>query len=190
MSRIPPHARRVFQGILFDVYQWEQELFDGSTTTFEAVRRVPSVQILATTPAGQVILLREEQPHVGTFVAVPGGRVERGVSPEETVRRELREELGMEAESVALWHVETFGSTIEWTGYDFIARGCRQVAEPEQEPGERIEPYLASFEEFLDQVERPDFRNKTLANRLFRMRYTPGALEAFRELLFGHRSPP
>lgn len=184
MSRIPAHARCVFQGILFDVFQWEQTLFDGSTTTFEAVRRLPSVQIIATTPDRQVILLREEQPYVGAFVAVPGGRVERGVSPQETVRRELREELGMQAESIHLWHVEHYGSTVEWSGYDFIARRCRQVCPPQQEPGERIEPYLVSFEGFLQELERPDFRNKTLAGRVYRMRHTPGALEAFRSLLF------
>jgi ADP-ribose pyrophosphatase len=185
MARIPAHARCVFHGVLFDVYQWEQELFDGSYATFEAVRRLPSVQVLATSPDDRVVLLREEQPYVGTFVAVPGGRVDRGRSPEETVLRELREELGMVPEEVELWNAETFGSSIEWTGYDFIARRCRQVAEPEQEPGERIAPYLVTFEQFLVEVERPDFRNKTLANRLFRMRHTPGALEALRARLFG-----
>jgi ADP-ribose pyrophosphatase len=184
MAPIPTHARRVFQGVLFDVYQWEQPLFDGSTATFEAVRRLPSIQVLAVTPDDRIVLLREEQPYVGRFVAVPGGRVERGLTPEETALRELREEIGMEPEALVLWHMERFGSTVEWTGYDFIARRCRRVGEPQQEPGERIEPYLVSFEEFLEEVERPDFRNKTLANRLFRMRHTPGALEAFRQLLF------
>lgn len=183
MSRIPAHARCVYQGVLFDVYQWQQELFDGSTATFEAVRRLSSVQILATTPEGQIILLREEQPYVGSFVAVPGGRVDRGRDPEETARSELREELGMEPEALVLWSTETSGSTVDWTGYDFIAHRCRPVCAPRHEPGERIEPYLVSFEQFLEEVERPDFRNKTLANRLFRMRHTPGALDALRARL-------
>jgi ADP-ribose pyrophosphatase len=184
MSRIPPHARRVYEGLLFEVFQWEQELFDGSTGTFEAVRRVSSVQVLATTREGQIILLREEQPYVGSFIAVPGGRVERGRGPEETACCELREELGMEPEALVLWNVETSGSTVDWTGYDFVARRCTPVCTPQHEPGERIEPYLVSFERFLDEVERPEFRNKSLANRLFRMRHTPGALDAFRALLF------
>jgi len=92
----------------------------------------------------------------------------------------------MEAESLALWHVERYGSTIEWTGYDFIARRCRQVCPPQQEPGERIEPYLVSFDQFLVEVERPDFRNRTLAARVFRMRHTPGAIDEFRALLFAN----
>src|SRR5215467_9321922 len=32
---IPEHAERVFQGKIFDVYQWPQKLYDGSTATFE-----------------------------------------------------------------------------------------------------------------------------------------------------------
>ncbi|KKP89624.1 MAG: NUDIX hydrolase [Candidatus Moranbacteria bacterium GW2011_GWC2_37_73] len=27
---IPEHAKKVFSGTFFDVYQWEQEMFDGS----------------------------------------------------------------------------------------------------------------------------------------------------------------
>ncbi len=32
---IPDHATCVFRGMLFDVYQWQQEMFDGSIETFE-----------------------------------------------------------------------------------------------------------------------------------------------------------
>lgn len=183
MAQIPEHARCVFHGILFDVYQWEQTLFDGSTATFEAVRRLPSVQILATTPDDLIILLREEQPYVGRFVAVPGGRVDRGMTPAQAALEELRQELGMAPERLDLWEVESHGSTVHWQGYTFVARRCRSVCAPEQEPGERIEPYLVTFERFLDEVERPDFRNKGLASRLFRLRHTPGELETFRTFL-------
>jgi ADP-ribose pyrophosphatase len=185
MPEIPRHARRVFQGILFDVYQWEQALFDGSSTTFEAVRRVPTVQILATTSEDRLILLREQQPFVGSFVAVPGGRVEQGKTPEEAVRQELLEELGMEPGELVLWQERRFSSSLQWVSYDYIARRCVQVHEPNQEPGERIEPFFVSFEEFLDRVEEPEFRNRDLTERLFRMRYAGGELDRLRNLLFG-----
>ena len=32
---IPENAKKVFTGQVFDVYQWEQEMFDGSKATFE-----------------------------------------------------------------------------------------------------------------------------------------------------------
>ncbi|MFZ2149837.1 MAG: hypothetical protein WAV15_01615 [Minisyncoccia bacterium] len=31
---IPPDAKRVFRGVVFDVYHWEQELYDGARTIF------------------------------------------------------------------------------------------------------------------------------------------------------------
>ena len=36
---IPPEAKCVFRGKIFDVYQWPQRLYDGSTATFEMLRR-------------------------------------------------------------------------------------------------------------------------------------------------------
>ncbi len=43
---LPQNAKCVFEGILFDTWQWEQELFDGSFTTFEAIVRIGSTQII------------------------------------------------------------------------------------------------------------------------------------------------
>ncbi len=37
--KIPPNAKRVFKGIIFDVYQWQQKMFDGSKETFEMLKR-------------------------------------------------------------------------------------------------------------------------------------------------------
>jgi ADP-ribose pyrophosphatase len=192
MARIPDHACRVFKGVLFDVYQWDQPQFDGSVARFEAARRVPSVQILATDPQGRVILLEEEQPFLGRFIAVPGGRVEEGEDPETTVRKELREELGMVPASLELWYEQHYGSVLQWSTFNYVARGCEQVAEPELEPGERITPYRVGYEELFVESERPEFRNRHLADRLFRVRHTPGELERLRVLLFGHPedSPP
>ncbi|MDZ7752359.1 MAG: NUDIX domain-containing protein [Gammaproteobacteria bacterium] len=185
MASIPPHARRVFQGILFDVYQWEQELFDGSTTTFEAIHRLPSVQIIATTPEDGIILLMEEQPFVGEFISVPGGRVERDHGPEETARRELLEELGMTAETWTPWRTTHRGGTIQYQSHDFIARRCRRVRPPEQEPGERIQPFVVGLGQFLDLAADTRFRNKGLSDYLNHLRHTPGAVEKLRRELFG-----
>ena len=44
---IPEEAKKVFQGEIFAVYQWPQEMFDGSFATFEMLRRADTVKILA-----------------------------------------------------------------------------------------------------------------------------------------------
>ena len=48
MKQIPEHAKRVFSGIMFDVRQREQEMFDGSTSIFEAATREHTVCVFAT----------------------------------------------------------------------------------------------------------------------------------------------
>ena len=37
--KIPKNATKVFSGKTFDVYQWEQEMFDGSKKIFEKLKR-------------------------------------------------------------------------------------------------------------------------------------------------------
>lgn len=190
MTAIPTNARLVFQGILVDVYQWEQILFDGTTATFEAVQRLPTVQMIATTTDKKIILLEEEQPFVGKFSSLPGGRIERGATPEETVKEELLQELGVQAETLVLWQEHKFQASIQWTSYDYIARNCQKVQEPQPEAGERIKSHLVTFDEFLVQIEDEQFRNKSLSNRMFRMKHSPGKIEEFHELLFPTQADP
>ena len=59
--KIPDNAKLVFKGVIFDVYQWQQELFDGSQATFEALKRPGTVQVIPTV-GDRVLLSYEEQP--------------------------------------------------------------------------------------------------------------------------------
>ena len=58
---IPPHAKRVFKGVIFEVYQWEQEMFDGSVETYEALKRADTAQVIATR-RNKILIPLEEQP--------------------------------------------------------------------------------------------------------------------------------
>ena len=46
---MPEHAKKVFSGVMFDVYQWEQEMYDGSTATFEKLTRPDTAQVIPVT---------------------------------------------------------------------------------------------------------------------------------------------
>ncbi len=90
-------AECVFEGVLWDVYQWEQELFDGSFSTFETIaRRMGTVDIIVV-DGDRIGITYQEQPKKGKFYSLYGGRLEPGESPEEGARRELLEESGYEA---------------------------------------------------------------------------------------------
>lgn len=45
-SHIPPSAKKVFSGQIYDIYQWQQKMFDGSIETFEAAQRENVVTII------------------------------------------------------------------------------------------------------------------------------------------------
>src|SRR3990167_11506494 len=103
MSSIPPQARRVFKGKIFEVYQWEQKMFDHTTETFEMIKRPNTIQI-APTMNGKILTTREQQPGrpVREF-GLYGGRGEEGEEPIDTAKRELLEESGMESDHWELW---------------------------------------------------------------------------------------
>jgi hypothetical protein len=94
---IPSHAKKVFEGVIFDVYQWEQKMFDGSVETYEKLKRNGTVEIIAVTKDKKIIVLKESQPARSEFTNLISGRIERGETPLETARKELLEEAGMKA---------------------------------------------------------------------------------------------
>lgn len=183
MSKIPENAKKVFEGILFDVYQWEQKLFDGSTTTFEMIKKEGSSQVLAIKD-NKIILLKEEQPHKGKFTSLPGGKIEKGETPEQNAKKELLEELGMTCEELTLWETSNWGTTINWPTHYFIAKNCKKVSDLNLDAGEKIQAYEVSFDELFEETEKKEFRNKGFSNILFRIQHTPGEKEKFRKLLF------
>lgn len=181
---IPTDAKKVFEGIYFDVYHWQQKMFDGSYITYEAIQRRASVQIIAVMQDGTLLLLKEAQPHVGSFISVVGGGVERNETPLENAHKELLEEVGIVADSFTLWREENMGQKVHWPNYYFIAKGCKVVQEPNLEAGEKITPYYVSFDQFIEEVDKPEFRNRHLSDMIFRIKHTPGELDKFKGLLF------
>lgn len=58
---IPDTAKQVFAGVIFDVYQWPQTMFDGRTETFEMLRRPDTVKVLLVR-SNQILLINDAQP--------------------------------------------------------------------------------------------------------------------------------
>ncbi|MFH1534525.1 MAG: NUDIX domain-containing protein [Patescibacteria group bacterium] len=103
---IPKNAKKVFSGILFDVYQWNQKLFDGKETTFEKLVRPDTVVIFPILEDGRILLTKQEQPGKVPFIGATGGRVDKGEDILEAAKRELLEESGYEAAEFVLWDAQ------------------------------------------------------------------------------------
>lgn len=185
MVKMPEHAKCVFKGVLFEVYQWEQEMFDGSFKTFEVVIRPGTVRIIAITNENKIIMQREEQPHIGKFTNLPAGRMESGEKPIDSAKRELLEESGYTSDDIKEFYKFENSGKVIGNSYVFIAKNCTKIQEQNFEiDGEKIESYFVDFETFIAETQKPEYRDKQLRELIFRMIHTPKELEKFRELIF------
>lgn len=180
---LPKNAKKVFSGKIFDVYQWEQEMFDGSFTTFEMLKRPNTLNVIAL-EGDQILLSREEQPTKKKAFTLIGGRQDTGETPFEGVKRELLEESGYSSEQWESWRVFRPYGKIDWEVHIFIAKNCTKVAEQNLDPGERIEISKVSFDEFVELASQPNFWGRELQAQMLRMKLEPEKLEEFRKRLF------
>jgi ADP-ribose diphosphatase len=183
-KKLPKDAKVVFDGIIYDVYHWEQEMFDGSNATFERLKRKDTATAIATV-GDKIILLEQEQPFAGKFLSLPGGRADGDEKTIDIATRELLEETGYAAKSMNLWKRYNPISTILWNNDYYIARDCKKEQEQSLDSGEKINMKLISFEDFLMLSEDDSFRHNDLKRDLFYFRLHPDKKEKFKKLLFG-----
>lgn len=183
---LPGHAKKVFEGILFTVWQWEQKMFDGSVAIFEKASRNSSVGIFAVTKDKKVILTVQEQPGIQQFVSLVGGIVDPGEDALVCAHRELLEETGCVTQDIEFWYSVQPVTKVEWPVYMFVARNCEQVAPLKLDAGEKIRLQFASWEEFLQIIHKDEFRDKEVALKLLRLKADPEQLRALELFLFGN----
>jgi ADP-ribose pyrophosphatase len=164
---IPEHAKCVYKGKIFDAYQWEQEMYDGTTKTFEKLKRPDTVVVFPVLDDGSILLTEQEQPNKAPFIGACGGRVDEGEDILEGAKREFLEETGYEASEYILWKSIHPTSKIDWVVYFFIAKGCKNVADQSLDGGEKIELKKVSFDELLQIGRNPKFMEKEIVPDLY-----------------------
>ncbi len=151
MSKIPEHAKRVFKGIIYDVYHWEQELFDGSTATFERLKRPDSALVIAL-QGETVFYIKQDQPDRLGYMSLLGGRIDEGEDPLDAAKRELLEESGMASDDWDLFNKYSMPGKVDWDIYIYIAKDCKKIAEQKLDAGERVEVCSCHIDEFLTKI--------------------------------------
>jgi len=179
---IPENAKKVFGGALFDVYQWEQELFDGTTTLFEKLKRPDTVVIFPVLDDGKIILTEQEQPGKEPFIGTTGGRVDEGEDILEAAKRELLEESGYKASEFILWDAQHPTSKIDWVVYTFIAKGLKKVADMNLDAGEKINLKLVDLDEFIEIAINKNFVEKEIIPKLYEAKLHPEKKEELKKL--------
>ncbi|MDQ3549263.1 MAG: NUDIX hydrolase [Chloroflexota bacterium] len=136
---MPEHrisSERVFNGKLVKVRVDSVRMPSGREATREVVEHPGAVAILPVTEAGKLILVRQFRYAVGrSLLEVPAGTREPGEADEATARRELHEEVGLEAGTIDL--LARFYISPGWCNEELVAfraADLREIgAQPEQD---------------------------------------------------------
>lgn len=147
---VPETAKKVFSGEIFDIYQWQQKMYDNSFQTFEMAKRANTVQIIGIVE-GKVAVLNEEQPD-GTSrkFGLPGGRIDtEDDSPIMAAKREMLEETGLSFNNWKLFNVHQPLRKIEWFIYVYVACDISGQVPQKIDVGEKIEVKQISWLDFL-----------------------------------------
>lgn len=159
---LPDSAKIVFKGKVFDVYQWEQKMFDGSTAIFEKIKRPDTVVIFPVLTGNRIVLTKQVQPGKDPFIGAVGGSVESNENILDAAKREMLEETGFIADRYKLWKSIQPLSKIEWAVYIFVAFGVEKTNDLSLDPGEKISIIEVSFDDFLDTALDEKFAEKEI----------------------------
>lgn len=184
MAKIPPGAKRVFEWVMFDVWQWEQQMFDGSVKTFERISREHTVIVFAV-QWEKIALTYQTQPnkHSAWYWDFLWWRLDDGEEPLVWAKRELLEEGGMVSDEWSLVRTYSKSWHIDWDTYYFVARDSSMLQDPQPDEGEKIEIRWVSFDEMVELIKTNQLLDLPLKAELMEMK-VDGRLDEFRKLLF------
>jgi len=140
-------SQRRYEGRVVNLRVDDLRFPDGAEHRIEVVEHVASMGIVATPAPGEIVLVRQYRHPAGSQVwEIPAGTAEPGEDPIEGARRELLEETGYRAGSIApivsLWTTPGFCSEVMHLFHaDALVAG-----EPRFDEDERIEVGTFTFE--------------------------------------------
>ena len=146
-------SERLYADEFAEVWVDEVSRPDGEPARRVTMRMKPGVAVLALDGEGFAHLVRTFRYAVGKeCVEVVQGGAEEGEEPEVAARRELKEELGVEAEEWAdLGLVDAITSQVYSPARLFLARGLK-FGETETEGTESLRPLKVKFDEAVRMV--------------------------------------
>lgn len=183
----PSSARLAFRGILFEVWQWEQTLFDGTETVFEVLSRPDTVLVLPVLDDGLVVLAQERQPGMPLMLRTLGGRIRPGESPEEAAHRELFEESGYVAEELRLWDAWQPVNKMDWAVYLYVAHALSRPSDATLDGGEVIELQTLPAAELLERNSDLGIDDYEFLHKLYFARSDDRERKRVTQLLDPHR---
>ena len=188
MGELPEGSKKVFEGVIFNVFQWDQKMYDGSTEVFERISRADTVEAIVVSKDGKLLIQKQQQPDRDDwFLSSVGGRVDQGEEPLVAMKRELKEETGYSSDDWELLSKHCPSSKLMWYIYTYIARDCVETHEQDLDAGEKIEVMEVDFDEFIDLLDSGELERfaSPIREMCIRAKYHKPSYEELKKKIFG-----
>lgn len=155
----------VYQGKIVEVVQQQFQAGDEAKT-FEWARRAPGTRLIIISPAKKILITKEYRKETENWdYRLPGGKVFDSLAQyndflksnrpmlaaaQEAAKKEAREEVGVETQSMQHVATSKCGSTMEWDLYYFLIDRYVELGKQHLEAGEDIEVGWYGFEQARD----------------------------------------
>lgn len=186
-QKIPSHAELVFSWVRSRIYQWDQEMYDGTIKRFESIRFLDGAFVIPILPDNRILVTKQEQPLIPEFISLPGWSFDfPDEDPLNCALREMREETWYTSDMVYPWFEFTGTKNVNTSVYYYIAHDCRQVWEILPDAWEKIRLFTVTFDEFLELSSHPGFHHHwNLLPILYEARLYPDKKEELRKIFYG-----
>lgn len=165
-------TRSVYQDELMEVFEDEVIKPDGKEGTYSTVKLKDGAGILALDDEGFVYLVKEFRYALGREdIEIVGGGIDEGEKPIEAARRELREELGIEAEEwTEMGRMHHSTSIVDSSSTLFLARKLT-FKKKDEDSGEVLETVKMPFTEAVEKALSRDFTHATTCVLILRAQH-------------------
>lgn len=141
--------REVFSGVVFAISQTDVT-WEGKERLFERASCSDVVRVYPLNRDGFLTMIEEYRVEQAgkPILRTVSGAIERGESPVDAARRELREEVNQDAEELSVFHKSRPMIKVQHTVYHVLALNCtNRTGASQLEPAEIIQPIAVHLKE-------------------------------------------
>lgn len=155
-----------YRGQVFSIIVEEVASPEGLLTQAEFVSCADVVRVYPVDDADVLWLIRERRLGMddGLILRTVSGSIEAGETPESAAKRELDEELGLDAQELVVFHTSTPMLKVRHSVYHVLARNIRtKSSHDNQDPFEDISPAPINVDDIESMVWNGELREDIIA---------------------------